>query len=318
MQNAECRMQNVECRKRLKSDFGTATDTLRALSTFSILHSAFCITICAAMTENAQLDRASFARRFGRKPVFAMVHLLPLPGAPLFGGSMDAVVERGVADARAIAAAGAAGIFIENFGDRPFAKTIGPATVAAMARCVAEIAREVDLPLGVNALRNDGIAALSIAAATGAAAIRINVHTGAMLTDQGLIEGDAAGVLRERARLGPGIAIFADWMVKHAVPIGLADPEQAALDLRERGLADAVVVSGRATGEAAEPGKLELLRRVLADAPLVVGSGLSRRNAAAMARVADAAIVGTSVKRGGRADAPIDRRRLEAVVGAFR
>lgn len=264
------------------------------------------------------LDRASFARRFGRKPLFAMVHLLPLPGAPLFGGSMDAVVERALKDARAIEAAGAAGIFVENFGDRPFAKTIGAATVAAMARCVAEIAREVDLPIGVNALRNDGRAALAIAAATGAAAIRINVHTGAMLTDQGLIEGDAAAVLRARARLGADVAIFADWMVKHAVPVGLLDPEQSARDLRERGLADAVVVSGRATGEAAEIGKLEIVRRVLPDAPLVVGSGLGRRNAAELARIADAAIVGTSIKRGGRSDAPIDRRRLEAVVAAFR
>lgn len=264
------------------------------------------------------LDRSSFALKFGKKPVFAMVHLLPLPGAPLFGGSIDAVVERALADARAIEAAGAAGIFVENFGDRPFGKSVGAATVAAMARCVAEIAHETDLPVGVNALRNDGIAALAIAAATGAAAIRINVHTGAMLTDQGLIEGDAAAVLRERARLGSDAAIFADWMVKHAVPLGLMDPEQAALDLRDRGLADAIVISGRATGEAAGAGKLEFLRKVLPDAPLVVGSGLARRNAAAMARVADAAIVGTSVKRGGRSDAPVDRRRLEAVVAAFR
>jgi membrane complex biogenesis BtpA family protein len=270
------------------------------------------------MTMQSPLDRAAFARKFGTKPVFAMVHLLPLPGAPLFGGSMDAVVARALADARAIAGAGAAGIFVENFGDRPFAKTIGPVTVAAMARCIAEIAREIEIPIGVNALRNDGLAALAIAAATGAAAIRVNVHTGAMLTDQGVIEGDAAAVLRERARLGADIAIFADWMVKHAAPLGPMDPGQAALDLRERGLADAVVVSGRATGEAAEIEKLELLRSVLPDAPLVVGSGLSRRNARDMARIADAAIVGTSVKRGGRPDAPVDRRRLEAVIAAFR
>jgi membrane complex biogenesis BtpA family protein len=269
------------------------------------------------MTAHEPLDRPSFERRFGRKAVFAMVHLLPLPGAPLFGGSMDKVVDRAVADAEAIAAAGAAGIFVENFGDRPFAKSVGAVTVAAMTRCVAAIAREVDLPIGVNALRNDGMAALAIAAATGAAAIRINVLTGAMLTDQGLIEGDAAAVLRERSRLGSGVAIFADWMVKHAVPVGLVDPEQAARDLRERGLADAVVISGRATGEAADIERVEMARRVLPEAPLVIGSGLTRRNARQLAAIVDAAIVGSSVKRGGAVQGPIDRRKLEVVVESF-
>jgi hypothetical protein len=270
------------------------------------------------MTMKSPLDRAAFVRKFGRKSIFAMVHLLPLPGAPLFGGSMDAVVERALADARTIAAAGADGIMVENFGDRPFFKTVGPGTVAAMARCVAAIAGEVGVPIGVNVLRNDGIAALAIAAATGAAMIRVNVLTGAMLTDQGLIEGDAAAVLRERARVAAGVAIFADWMVKHAVPPGEVDPRQAAHDLRERGLADAIVVSGKSTGEAAELGKLDLLRSVLPDAPLVIGSGLTKRNAAEMAEIADAAIVGTSIKRRGAVESPVERRRLEALLEAFK
>ncbi len=264
------------------------------------------------------LDRTAFARRFGRKAVFGMVHLLPLPGAPLFGGSMDAVLARALADARAIAAAGADGLIVENFGDRPFAKTAGPAAIASIARCVAAIASGVGIPVGVNVLRNDGMGALAIAAATGAAMIRINVHTGAMLTDQGLIEGDAASVLRERARLGVDVAIFADWMVKHAVPVGPIDPEQSALDLRERGLADAIVVSGRATGQAAGIEKLELVRGILPDAPLVIGSGLARTNAAELAQIADAAIVGTSVKKGGAAEGPVDRRRLEALLERFK
>lgn len=264
------------------------------------------------------LNRMAFARKFGRKSILAMVHLLPLPGAPLYGGSMDAVLDRALADARTIAASGADGIMVENFGDRPFAKTIGPATVAAMARCVAAIANEVEIPVGVNALRNDGIAALAIAAATGAAMIRVNVLTGAMLTDQGLIEGDAAAVLRERARLAPDVAIFADWMVKHAVPVALLDADQAALDLRERGLADAIVVSGRATGEAAEVETLERVRALLPDAPLVIGSGLTRRNAAKLGEIADAAIVGTSIKRGGTVEAPVERRRLEALLASFK
>ncbi len=259
------------------------------------------------------LDRDAFRRRFGKRAVFAMVHLGPLPGAPLFGGSFDRVVARALADARTIAAAGADGIVVENFGDRPFGKTAAPVAVAGIARAVAEIAREVRIPIGVNVLRNDGRAAIAVAAATGAAFVRINVLAGVMLTDQGVVEGDAAAVLRDRAAFAPGVAIFADWMVKHAAPLPGTDADQAARDLRERALADALVVSGRATGAPADPGALERLSTVVPDAPLVVGSGLRAGNAAALASVADAFIVGTSIKRGGRVDAPVDRRRLETL-----
>src|SRR5579872_839303 len=135
------------------------------------------------------LTRESFATRFGRKPLFGMVHLQPLPGSPLFGGSMTAVIEAARADAGAIADGGADGMLFENFGDRPFARGVGPETVAAMVRVIVEVAADVRLRFGVNVLRNDPAAALAIAAATGAQFIRVNVHAGAMLTDQGIIEG---------------------------------------------------------------------------------------------------------------------------------
>lgn len=230
---------------------------------------------------------------------------------------MDRVIDAAIRDAEAIAAAGAAGLVVENFGDAPFLKRPDPATIAAMARIAGEIVRRVEIPLGINVLRNDAAGALAIASSCGAAFVRVNVHVGAMVTDQGVIEGEAAATLRLRATLAPEAAIFADWMVKHAAPLGAADPDQSALDLRHRGLADAVIVSGRATGAPVEPERLARLRELLPDAPIVIGSGLTRMNAKALA-AADAAIVGTSVKRGNAADGRIDRRKLEALVNAFR
>ena len=113
-------------------------------------------------------------------------------------------------------------------------------TVAAMTRVITQIVAEVRMPFGVNVLRNDALSALAIAAATGAAFIRVNVHTGAMLTDQGIIEGDAYATLRKRASLAPNVLIFADHLVKHATPLAEVDPIQSARDLRLRGLADAL------------------------------------------------------------------------------
>jgi membrane complex biogenesis BtpA family protein len=186
-----------------------------------------------------------------------------------------------------------------------------------MTRVVTEATRGIDLPFGVNVLRNDGEAALAIAAATGAAFVRINVLVGAMVTDQGVIEGDAAGVMRRRAQLCPEVLVFADHLVKHAVPLAPFDEDQLAKDLRLRAFADAVVVSGMETGAAADPSRLERLRKII-DAPLVIGSGLTEANADQYSGMADAAIVGTSVKENGDVDRPVDAERLRRVVAAFR
>ena len=262
------------------------------------------------------LSRDQFTHRFGR-PLFGMVHLPPLPGAPLFGGSIDAVIDLAMADALALRDGGCDGLLFENFGDRPFFKErVEPETVAAMTRVIAEVVGEVALPFGVNVLRNDAASALAIAAATGAAFIRVNVHTGAMVADQGIIEGRAAETLRRRAAVAAEVLIFADHMVKHAAPFAAVDPIQAARDLRLRGLADVIVVSGRETGAAPDPARLPMLRQAV-DAPLVVGSGLTEANAATFGD-ADGALVGTSVKRDGRVEAPVDRDRVAQVVAAFK
>lgn len=262
------------------------------------------------------LMRDGFHERFGRHAIFGMVHLRPLPGAPLFGGSLDAVIDGAMVDARALVAGGCDGLLFENFGDKPFQKQVGPETVAAMTRVIAEVARTISIPYGVNVLRNDAHAALAVAAATGAAFIRINVHIGAMLTDQGLIEGEAASTLRRRAALGSEVLIFADHLVKHAVPAAPVDEIQMARELRERGLADAIIISGRETGAPADVQRLTGVRREV-DAPIVIGSGLAADNAATYAE-ADGAIVGTSIKRDGRVEMPVDPMRVEKVVRAFK
>ncbi len=262
------------------------------------------------------LTRSAFAQRFAYRAVFGMVHLGPLPGAPAFA-SLDEVIEAALRDARAIAAGGCDGFVVENFGDRPFARgRVEAETVAAMTRVIAEVAHSVRLPFGVNVLRNDALSSLAIAAATGATFIRVNIHTGAMLTDQGIIEGDAYATLRKRAAIAPQVLIFADHLVKHATPLGEFDPVQSAKDLRLRGLADALIVSGAETGAPVDPSRLELLREAV-DAPLLLGSGLTVDNAASLDE-ADGAIVGTSIKRDGRVDAPVDPARVEAVVRAFK
>jgi len=264
------------------------------------------------------LTRDDFLTRFGANVVIGMVHVAALPGAPMYGGSMQAIVDAALRDARALRDGGCDAIAFENFGDRPFFKDRVPAeSVAALTRVIVEVVAEAGMTFGVNMLRNDAASAIAIAAAAGAAFIRVNVHTGAMLADQGIIEGRAAETLRMRAALAPEVLIFADHMVKHAAPLTIVDEAQAAKDLRHRGLADAIIVSGAETG--AEPDRIRFarVREALSDAPILIGSGLTESNAGTFAD-ADGAIVGTSIKIDGRVDAPVDPDRVKRLVAAFK
>lgn len=254
------------------------------------------------------------------RTVIGMVHLLPLPGSPRWAGSMDEVIERALADARTLAEAGADALLVENFGDMPFtAGRVEAVTVAAMSVAAAAVRSSVPaLPLGVNVLRNDTRSALAVAVACGASFVRANVLAGAAVTDQGLVHSDAYGLLRDRRHLAAEVAIFADVHSKHAVPLGPADLEHEARDLARRALADGLIVTGRATGEAASQEALARVRAAVPGTPLLVGSGVTAESAAALLKVADALIVGTAVKRDGRVENPVDPVRARRLVEAVR
>src|ERR1041384_5790817 len=187
------------------------------------------------------------------KLLIGVVHLQPLPGSPCWQGDLEAVIQSAVQDAVAYERGGAKALSIENFGDVPFTKAnVGPETVAAMAAAGRAVRDAVKLPFGFNVLRNDPRAGLALCAACHGSFIRVNVHTGAMLTDQGLIEGNAYETLRYRRQICARAQIFADVHVKHAVPLGDWTIEDSARDTVERGLADALIVSGVGTGLAAD------------------------------------------------------------------
>jgi len=111
--------------------------------------------------------------------------------------------------------------------------------------------------------------------------------------------------------LAPHALIFADVLVKHAVPLAPVDDVRAAKDLRERGLADAVIISGSETGGAADVSRFRRIAAAL-DAPILIGSGVRVENAAEWSD-ADGVIVGTSLKRGRRTDVHEVARVVQAV-----
>jgi hypothetical protein len=266
------------------------------------------------------MDRIDLNALFGTsRPLIGMVHLPPLPGAPLTGPPLPALAEWAIAQAELLSAAGLDAIILENYGDAPFFKRRVPAaTIAALAIVLADVVRNAALPVGINVLRNDARAAVALCATAGARFFRVNVHVGAMLTDQGWIEGEAARTMRMRRQLAPGAALLADVHVKHAAPPAGWKLDQAARDTWERGAADALIVSGSATGRRTETARLETVRNAVPDAPLLIGSGLTAGNAAELLRIADGAIVGSALQHDGIAGRGVDARRAGALVAAAR
>jgi membrane complex biogenesis BtpA family protein len=256
------------------------------------------------------------------KPVIGVIHLLPLPGSHRFGGNMEPIFERAEQEAAALASGGVNGIIVENFFDAPFSKSkVDTATACALALVAQRIRAITQLPLGINVLRNDGHAAIAVAVTAGAQFIRVNVYTGAMLTDQGIIEGQAHELLNYRRLLGCDhkIRILADVMVKHAAPLTpFTDIRLAAKDTIVRGMADGIIVSGTATGAEPDLVDLEAVREAAPKTPIFVGSGASKENASRMMRTADGIIVASSLKRQGLLENPVDVERVRAFVSAVK
>ncbi|MEH2077541.1 MAG: BtpA/SgcQ family protein [Nostoc sp.] len=254
-----------------------------------------------------------------RSPIIGVVHLLPLPTSPRWGGSLKAVIDRAEQEAAALASGGVDGLIVENFFDAPFTKNqVDPVVVSAMTIVVQRIQNLVTLPIGLNVLRNDGKSAMAIASCVQAQFIRVNVLTGVMATDQGLIEGEAYQLLRYRRELGSDVKILADVLVKHARPLSSPNLTVAVKDTIERGLADGVILSGWATGSPPNLEDLELACDAAAGTPVFIGSGASWENIDTLMQAADGVIVSSSLKRHGRIEQPIDPIRVSQFVEAAR
>lgn len=245
-----------------------------------------------------------------------MLHAPALPGSPGYQGDFDAIQDLVLGDARALAQGGVHGLMLENFGDVPFFKDrVEPITVAAMTRLAVAVKQAVDLPLGINVLRNDALSALSIAAAVNADYVRVNVLSGAMVTDQGLIEGRAAELMRVRDRLAASsVKVLADVAVKHAAPLAARPLVEEVDELTKRAGADGVIVSGVGTGSPTSMDDVVCVKKAADERPVWVGSGVNEYNARELSEVADGLIVGSSLKSGGELHAQVDSDRVRGLM----
>ncbi len=257
----------------------------------------------------------SLPEMFGvEKPIIGMVHLWPLPGAPGYTGyGIQAIIDHALRDTEALVEGGVDGLIVENMWDWPYyvGTDVKLEAVAAQAVVARKVVEAVDLPVGINVIHNGGVVELAIAVASGASFIRVCILTGARLWDTGdLDQGCAADLLRKRKELhAEHIKLFADVDKKHSLPFPGLDLATHIEWTRFYG-ADALIVSGRMTGDAPDLEKVRRTKELAGDCPVLLGSGTDEHNIADFLRYADGAIVGTSLKVGGIAENPVDVKRV--------
>ena len=255
------------------------------------------------------------------KPVIGMVHLWPLPGAPGYTGyGMQTIIDHALRDADALIQGGVDGLMVENMWDLPYyvGNDVKPEAMTTQSVAAAEVTKNFPVPVGINVIHNGGLVCLAIAVAAGARFIRVCILTGARLWDTGEFDhGCAADLVRKRKELhAEGIHIFADVDKKHSVPFPGLDLA-THIEWTEFYGADALIVSGRMTGSAPDVEKVREAKR-LAKRPILIGSGASAENVPAFLQHADGIIVGTSLKKDGVMENPVDVNRVRALLDKVR
>ena len=138
-------------------------------------------------------------------------------------------------------------------------------------------------------------------------------------------------LMTQLEKQGAGPQVFVDIQKKHTVFIAALDSLDLWLDNILFQKLEGIVVTGKATGQPVDEDDLRLTRTAIEKAKaeseavigmawspqLIVGSGVSVDNIGMCKRYADAVIVGSSFKKNGFWECPLDEERVKAFMDAW-
>lgn len=252
-----------------------------------------------------------FRRVFGNsKPVIAMVHFGALPGSPLYDskGGLDGLLDGVIKDLDALQKAGVDAIMFGNENDRPYEFAVDTASTATMAYVIGRVRDTIKVPFGVNVLW-DPMSSVALAAGTGAAFVR-EIFTGTYASDMGPWTPDAGKAMRYRDRLHRSdLALLYNISAEFAYSLDQRPLKDRARSAVFSSIPDAILVSGQITGEAAEMGDLEAVKKALPTTPVLANTGVKHATIADVLRIADGCVVGSSLKVDGNTWNAVDPER---------
>ena len=215
-------------------------------------------------------------------------------------------------EARVYQEAGVNSLMLENMHDAPYLRgSVGPEIVAAMTVIARALRNETDLPIGLQILAAADIEAVAVAHAAGLDFVRTECFCFAHVGDEGIMESNAAKLLRYRRMIGAtAVQIWADIKKKHSshawtADLTLGDMAEAAEFMG----ADSIIVTGTSTGRPPRATEVEEAREHCS-LPVFVGSGATEDNLAELLAVSDGMIVGSHFKEAGHWANGVDADRV--------
>lgn len=260
---------------------------------------------------------------FGKdKAIIGLCHLKALPGDPLYDekNGMEGVYNAALADIMALQDGGIDGIQFTNEFSIPYEmhKPADPAVLSAIAYIIGRLKPYIKVPFGTNCI-GDSKATIGLCAAVGAKWTRGTYH-GTWATNDGLEEGECADIYRLRRNLNCRDLKLVHYVVpESAGDIGNRDPVVSLKAHYFLNKPDALGISGLVAGQKIDVQLLKRFKSAYPDAVLFAVTGVTADNVKEIMSIADAAFVGTYLKKDHIFTNPVDSenvRKLMATMSA--
>ncbi|MBI9010077.1 MAG: BtpA/SgcQ family protein [Tenericutes bacterium] len=250
----------------------------------------------------------------GSKTVIGMVHCLPLPGTAGFENNMEKIFSQAIKDAKTLEAAGCDALIIENMGDGPFNDFLDIEQTVALTAVSTLVKEAVNIPIGIDAAFNDYKSSLSIAKAIGAAFVRIPVFVDTVMYYNGVLNPCSRDAVLFRRKIhAEKVKILADIQVKHTYMVNPTITIQDSAKMAVSCFADGIIVTGRSIGTETPIDMIKQVKAVV-NIPVIAGSGVNANNIKEQLNIADGAIIGSSLKEGGKISNPISLELTKKVL----
>jgi len=251
-----------------------------------------------------------------KKMVIGMIHTLASPGTPKGNFTVQQIVAKAVKEAKLYEAADLDAIIIENMHDVPYLmRDVGAEVVSTLTAVSLAVRAAVCLPLGIQILAGANKQALAVAKAAELDFIRAEGFIFSHVADEGLMDGDAAELLRYRRQIdAQEIKIFCDIKKKHSSHALTSDVDIAEFArTADFFLADGLIVTGNSTAEAADLLEINSVKKASKN-PVLIGSGITDININQYWNSADGFIIGSYFKQDGYWANEIDPQRVEKLM----
>lgn len=238
---------------------------------------------------------------FGKeKAIIGLCHFKALPGDPYYdqNGGMDAVFDAALSDVLALQSGGIDGIQFTNEFSIPYemSEASDPAILCAMATIIGRLKPYLTVPFGANVI-GDPYASIALCATTGAKWTRGSYH-GTWATNEGLQNSECSKIYRYRHNLHYDELKLIHYVVpESSLDIAGRDPVVSLKSHVFLNKPDALGIAGLVAGQKVDVKLLTEFKKAYPNEVLFAVTGINTENAKEIMSIADAAFVGTSLKK---------------------